>query len=143
MKVKSLGIQFDLDSGRTVNVDLLTIETKYKDVITGSQLDDEPSLLIKRRCMDVHEDQWTDGGEIHFIFPENLSEVSSADNSVLVSAVLWSEPISEGFGFSELMVVFFANYKKRTAIEQMLWEGLHDLAWEDLAVDRYGAVSTT
>jgi hypothetical protein len=74
--------------------------------------------------------QWTDGAEIHFLFPENLSEVTSKDNSVLVSAVLWSEPISEGFGFSELMVVFFTEYKRNITIEQMLREGLHDIAWK-------------
>ena len=140
MKQNSLGIQFDLDSGRRVNVDLFTIETKYKDVLTDDSSDSGLSLLMKRRRMDYQEDQWFEPDEVHYAFPEALSAVSSSDRSVLISAVLWSEPISEGFGFSELMVVFYFEYKKKLTIEQILREGLHDLAWEGLAVDKKGVI---
>ena len=135
------GIKFDLDSGRSIYVDLFVLETEYKDVDTDNFGEGGLPLLIKRRRMDWEVDQWFDPDEVHFIIPENFSEDQSTEQLVLVSALLWSEPVSKEFDFSELMVVFFIEYIKEMSIEKMLREGIHDLDWERLAIDRYGAIN--
>jgi hypothetical protein len=130
------GVNITLACGRRLYVDLLVIETELAQLDTFDLAESDLPLLLRRRNMDVCEQRWFGNGPVHYILPEPFPGDGMPEDSALVSALLWSDPVVEGFAFSELMVVFFAEWNEDVNVAASMQEKLQDLAWEDLAVDR-------
>jgi len=129
------GLQIILASGRKVYVDLLVIETELAQINTTELSVAELPLLIRRRNMDACENAWFDSGPIHFILPEPFPDDDPSETA-LVSVLLWSDAVEEGFAFSELMVVFLIEWNSRVPVTRAIRAKLQDLDWDSLAVDR-------
>ena len=130
------GLQMTLACGRRLYVDLLVIETELAQLDTVDIASAELPLLVRRRSMDVCEEPWFEQGPVHYILPPVFPDDSTQGERAVVSVLLWSDPIEEGFAFSELMVVFFIEWNEGASVARLMQEALRDLDWDGLAVDR-------
>jgi len=133
------GFAFTLDSGREVYVDLIEIETATPEV-SGHDTNPLP-LLIRRRGLNCGEDNWFEPAEMHLILEDRYLEPEGVPGTVMFSALLWSEPIKPGFGFPELYLSMLTEFNINMSIRQILEVGLHDLDWDEVAIDRCGFIA--
>jgi hypothetical protein len=131
------GIHFTLHSGRLVHVDSVLLETELASLDPSRYSSADLPLLARRRLMDCERSPWFDGGPIHFHRIDEAVVEPAAGTRVLLSVLLWSEPIQPEFGFSELLVVFYRDWETRHCLEDTLQEELGNLDWDNLAVDRH------
>jgi len=129
------GLQITLANGRNVFVDLLVIESELAQINTTELSAGNLPLLIRRRSMDACENAWFDPGPVHFILPEPFPDDDPSETA-LVSVLLWSDAVDEGFAFSELMVVLLIEWTSRVPVTRAIRAKLRDLDWDNLAVDR-------
>lgn len=130
------GMQITLGCGRRLYVDLLVIETELTKWGAADLAHTDLPLLLRRRNMGVYEHQWFEHGPVHFILPEPFPDDGMPGDSALVSVLLWSEPVVDGFAFSELMVVFFVEWSDDVEVSRAMQEKLWGLDWASLATDR-------
>lgn len=131
------GIQLTLHSERVVYVDAVLLESELAPLDRSSYQPTDMPLLLRRGHVGFVHTSWLDCGPIHFHRvdePENLVE---SDARVLLSVLLWSQPIQREYGFSELLVVLYWDWASKQRLEVALQEELGSLDWEHLAVDRH------
>lgn len=129
-------ISIALECGRLVRVDMLLIEPTFLPLDHSAYWGKSLPLLARRPAMAAVECSWQEHGPVHFIIDSGLLDTCQPAQRVLVSALLYSEPISAGEGFSELMLVFMAAWKEFGSVEGMLLEALADVEWNAVAEDR-------
>jgi hypothetical protein len=134
-------LSFCIDSGRVLYVNLFVIETRLSDWSVDDASHHKIPLIIKRNSMNLKIDQWFDPDEIHFILPEGFYDTEECQSGGLVTASLFSEPVSKDYDFSELMVVIYEPFIEDCSIRNLLLNALHDFDWENTAIDRIGKIS--
>jgi hypothetical protein len=127
---------FTLDSGRRVHVHGFVWEPTSSEVITFGSGAKERKLKVERKKLQVKA--VFGRHPTHFIGPHWVDKhVNSPPRIPNTEVTVWlsSKPISEDAIYSELIVVFYVDFKLKSSMEGMLDEALRDLNWEEHAED--------
>jgi hypothetical protein len=122
-----------LDNGRELRADALTWEPSYEQTIDINDGGNSRKLVIQR--MRLRADELFNNRRFHYIEPQPFEGDPIRLPNTCVFAWLSSDPMSRKSVYSELVVMFFVEFRKNTTLEQLLWEGVHDLDWEAHAED--------
>jgi hypothetical protein len=140
-KELAANLSIEISSGRTLILDYLTLETQCADWEVHPEHKQDLPLLAKRNFKDFKIHQWFDSHEMHFIDEPEFDCTIDQPGSVLITALLYSKPISQKADFSELIVVFKSSPIDQMSIKHLLTRALQNLDWNGLAIDRFGTLS--
>jgi hypothetical protein len=129
-------LSFKLDDGRRVKVNAFVWEASYSETIEIQDGEDCRDLVRAGKRITVEK---LFGHRCHhFIGPEYVDKYQNHPPRIpntSITVLLSSTPIADGAISSELLLTCFMDHVEFSSIESMLQREVHDLDWEELAVD--------